>query len=61
MRQGKRGSIPASLPPILERLNLTEEDWLLRTQSFEKQFKRAAGHTETLNKLAQQLGQQWMQ
>ncbi|WP_223671309.1 transposase [Kangiella shandongensis] len=61
IRQGKRGSIPACLPPILERLNLTEDDWLLQTQFFERRFKRAAGHWYTLNKLAKNLGQSWLQ
>lgn len=61
IRSDKRGSIPASLPPILERLNLTEDDWLLQTRFFEKRFKRAAGHWYTLNKLAKNLGQNWLQ
>lgn len=60
IRQNKRGSIPASLPPILERLNLTEDDWLLQTQFFEKRFKRAAGHWYNLSQLANRLGQNWL-
>lgn len=60
IRHNKRGSIPPSLPPILERLNLTEDDWLLQTQFFEKRFKRAAGHWYNLNQLASRLGQNWL-
>lgn len=60
IRQNKRGSIPASLPPILERLNLTEDDWLLQTQFFEKRFRRAAGHWYNLSMLANRLGQHWL-
>ena len=60
IRHNKRGSIPYSLPPILERLNLTEDDWLLQTQFFEKKFKRAAGHWYNLSQLANRLGQHWL-
>lgn len=60
IRHNKRGSIPQSLPPILERLNLSEDDWLLQTQFFEKKFKRAAGHWYNLSQLANRLGQHWL-
>ena len=36
MRQ--RGSIISCLPPILERLNLDIDAWLIRTQSFERHY-----------------------
>ncbi|AOE49639.1 transposase [Kangiella sediminilitoris] len=60
IRHSKRGSIPAKLPPILERLNLSEDDWLLQAQHFEKRFKRAAGHWYNLSQLAHRLGQHWL-
>lgn len=60
IRHNKRGRIPASLPPILERLNLSEDDWLLQTQFFEQRFKRAAGHWYNLSQLANRLGQNWL-
>lgn len=38
IRSGKRGCISSELPPILERLNLDVEAWLIRTQSFERHY-----------------------
>ena len=38
IRAGKRGAIIANLPPILERLNLDIDAWLIRTQSFEQHY-----------------------
>ena len=37
-RSDKRGAIKASLPPILERLNLDIDAWLIRTQGFERHY-----------------------
>ena len=34
----QRGAITTSFPPILERLNLDIEVWLIRTQSFERHY-----------------------
>lgn len=34
IREGKKGSINTALPPILDRLNINIEAWLIRTQSF---------------------------
>ena len=46
IRDDKRGAIHHSLPPILERLNITAKDWALNSQQFEKvvhrRFRRAA-------------------
>ena len=38
IRSDKRGMINAALPPILERLNLDIDAWLIRTQSFERHY-----------------------
>ena len=38
IRTGKRGAIFTNLPPILERLNLDIDAWLIRTQSFEQHY-----------------------
>ena len=43
MREDKRGNIDVSLVPILQRINLSSEQWLEVTTSFEKHFKAAAG------------------
>jgi len=39
----KRGSIPAQLPPILDRLQIDPKHWLYVTQNFESKFKGLVG------------------
>ena len=39
IRKDKRGAINTTLPPILTRLNLDIEAWLIRTQGFEEQYQ----------------------
>ncbi len=38
IRSGKKGFISSKLPPILERLHLDAEAWLIRAQSFERHY-----------------------
>lgn len=45
VRQNKRGVIPVSKPPILERLNLTQRRWLEITTRFEKIYRRPLVNT----------------
>ena len=56
MREDKRGYIPSYLPPILERLNLTEHQWLRHTKYFESRFKRVAGTWDVIKRVAKKLG-----
>ncbi len=39
IRDDKRGAIAAHLPPILERLNIDIDAWLLQTQHFEREYQ----------------------
>ena len=39
IRDDKRGAITESLPPILTRLNIDIDTWLLQTQYFEQQYQ----------------------
>lgn len=39
LREGKRGAIPSSLPPILERLDINPKHWLFLTTQFKSRFK----------------------
>ena len=43
IREDKRGSIDASLAPILQRINLTSVQWLEVSTEFEKRFGSAVG------------------
>ena len=61
IRNDKRGAIPAHIPPILERLNMTEHEWLRHTQFFESRFKRVAGNWDSIKLAAKNFGKQWFQ
>ena len=39
IRDDKRGAINSNLPPILERLNIDINAWLLQTQHFEQHYQ----------------------
>ena len=39
IRDDKRGAISENLPPILARLNIDIDDWLLQTQYFEQRYQ----------------------
>jgi hypothetical protein len=47
---GKRGATPEDTPPILQRLNISEEIWCLLTTGFDSLFGVAAGCPATLDK-----------
>jgi|SRR5579863_8532926 len=50
VREDKTGVISGSLTPILERLALSSESWLLLVHDFRRKFRRAAGTPESLSK-----------
>jgi len=61
LRSANRGTIPAELAPILERLGLDAVGWCDLVQKFGKLFKRAAGATESLAAEAARRGQAYLQ
>ncbi|MDH5178076.1 MAG: transposase [Gammaproteobacteria bacterium] len=56
LREDKRGAIAASLPPILERLNLEGKQWLYLAEHFESPFKGFVGSVYKLKQACQTLG-----
>ena len=40
IREDKRGYIKQSTPPILERLTMSNNDWLINSNQFEKVFNK---------------------
>lgn len=48
LREDKRGSIPRSLPPILSRLGLNADYWVINVKSLQDRFSYAIGHSEKL-------------
>jgi hypothetical protein len=61
LRSDQRGSIPAHLSPILERIGLDGAGWCDLVRRFGRLYKRSAGTAEHLASEAQRRGQQWMQ
>ena len=53
VREDKRGSLDISLAPILQRINLTSEQWLEVSTGFEKHFTTAIGSDRQLAKYCQ--------
>jgi REP element-mobilizing transposase RayT len=56
LREDKRGAIPATLPPILERLNIDPRHWVYMTRHFESRFKGLVGAVYQLRAACETLG-----
>ena len=54
-RENKRGYIDNNLPPILDRLTITSQEWLVPTTQFESKFKSLVGCKEKLIRAAKAL------
>ncbi len=59
-RHGKRGRIAGQLPPILERLGLSEERWAREIRHYGTWYYRAVGCWHSLERYRLHLGQQWL-
>lgn len=55
IKANKRGQIPASTSPILQRLNIDAGDWLIMAQQFEGRFGHLVGSVKTLRRACQRL------
>jgi len=60
VREDKRGSIPAHLAPILERLHINANNWLATIREFESGFGRVVGRVQKISQAAQRLGRRWL-
>jgi hypothetical protein len=58
IRQDKAGHIDHKQPPILQRLGLSEEQWLTLTTEFEKHFCYAAGAEMMMKQFKEHAGYQ---
>jgi len=56
IRDDKRGAIPQSALPILQRLNISEHHWIKLSTSFEQRFKGIAGSITSIKKLRAYFG-----
>ena len=60
LRTDKRGAIPADLAPILQRLEVDVDFWLLNVERFGHLYSTAAGKFTTLANYARDCGRRWL-
>lgn len=60
VRSDKRGAIPATVKPILQRLGVNEDNWVKNTRYFGNRFGRVLGRIDQIKKLADTLNQKWL-
>lgn len=58
VRDDKRGALSNTLPPILGRLYIDQQEWLKLFQGFEKAYKTFAGGVGKMKLVSQLLGYQ---
>ena len=56
IRDDKRGTIHATTPPILQRLDISTDHWLELSTRFESRFKGIAGSAESIKELCTHFG-----
>ncbi len=59
LRQDKRGAIPNTLPPILDRLSIDADSWLKNVKGFSGGAK-AIGAQDKIKSYLHELGQKWI-
>ncbi|MFM7180146.1 MAG: hypothetical protein ACKO2G_01580 [Verrucomicrobiales bacterium] len=57
---GKRGALPDSARPVLERMELDVENWVGTVEKYGSLYHRVAGKVENLQRKAKEMGQQWL-
>jgi REP element-mobilizing transposase RayT len=60
VREDKRGSINASTPSILQKLQLNEDTWMETVQAYSKGFHSFVGPEEQLKSLCQKQNKHWV-
>ena len=56
IREDKRGAIDESLPPILQRMDISPEHWLELCTNFESRFKGLVGSVQTVQAVFRNFG-----
>jgi len=59
IRNPNEGSIPESMPPILERLGIRSESWLVTVVEFGRRFGHVVGSPERMRAAAIAAGRRW--
>ena len=60
VKDGKRGSIPPELEPILVRVGIKPEGWLPAVQELGNSFSFAVADPDTMGRIAKPLGRLWL-
>ena len=60
VRSDKRGAIPATVKPILQKLGAKDENWVKNTQYFGNRFGRVLGPIEQIRAYASKVNQKWL-
>ncbi len=60
IRDDKRGHINQTLPPILERLGLDQQNWLHASTEFESRFRSIVGAAHTVRQMCEHFGKRWI-
>jgi REP element-mobilizing transposase RayT len=59
IRAGSRGTIPAELAPILDRLKLNGDGWIETVRCYGRWFKQVVGGRTSMKTFARQIGRAW--
>lgn len=57
---GKKGHIPDSTPPVLERLKFDADRWIKEMNHYGRWYYRAVGPVHEIERYCRHLGQQWL-
>lgn len=60
VRSGKRGRVPSSCDPILQRMQLSRDQWMREIAHYGRWYYRAVGSLTSLEKYCAHLGQRWL-
>lgn len=61
IREGKSGSIPCQMAPVLDRLRINKHHWIGLIKNFDRWFGHVVGHVEQLAARAAEAGRHWYQ
>ncbi|MGH8196087.1 MAG: transposase [Woeseiaceae bacterium] len=60
IRDDKRGYIPDAMPPVMQRFNVSRDNWALEIKHYGRWYYRAVGALKELERYRQHLGQRWL-
>jgi hypothetical protein len=61
IRHDKRGFVESRHPPILDRLAIRPDAWMIAMRHYESRFPTAAGAIDRIRRYAGRIGQHWLQ